>query len=206
MGVIRLLTAPIGRLVRFPLFQLLVVIAIILFLQAADDKSLPGVIFTGLDKLTDASVQAVAAVFNVKSFTRGWLVDGFMIAYVYLACLFILFLIRLAIAAATDLVGRHNVLWLRKAIARERGIAAYRAWEPFERIRPAHVPQAEWEEMYAWPADNRPPYLPLSQRIARASLIYLVVIAAVLLALQFLSPFPVLVWLGDLVKSAVGRH
>ena len=30
---------------------------------------------------------------------------------------------------------------LRNAIARERGIAAYRAWLPFERIRPVNIPQ-----------------------------------------------------------------
>jgi hypothetical protein len=206
MGVIKLFAAPVRSLVRFPLFQLLVVIVVILMLQAADDRSVPGVIFNGLDKLTEASVQSVSAMFNVKSFTRSWLVTGFMIGYVYLACLLILFLLRLAIAAATDLVGRYNVLWLRKAIARERGIAAYRAWEPFERIRPEHIPQTQWEETYAWPADNRPPYLPLMQRIARASLIYLVGIATVLLVLQFLSPFPVLAWLGDLVKMAIGRN
>jgi hypothetical protein len=29
----------------------------------------------------------------------------------------------------------------RNAIARERGIAAYRAWVPFERIRPDNIPR-----------------------------------------------------------------
>ena len=38
-----------------------------------------------------------------------------------------------------DLIGRNNLFWLRSAIARERGIAAYRAWLPFEQIRPATV-------------------------------------------------------------------
>ena len=38
MGLIRLIAAPIRRIVRFPLFQLAVVVAVILFLQAADDQ------------------------------------------------------------------------------------------------------------------------------------------------------------------------
>ncbi len=56
MGVIKLLAAPIRSIVRFPLFQLAIVVAVILFLQAADDKSALGEIFNGLDKLVDATV------------------------------------------------------------------------------------------------------------------------------------------------------
>jgi hypothetical protein len=78
----------------------------------------------------------VSAIFNVKSFTKSWLTSGFMIAYVYHACLLILSLVRVAIRAAVDFVGLSNFFFLRNAIARERGIAAYRAWVPFERIRP----------------------------------------------------------------------
>ena len=51
MGMIKLLAAPIRSIVRFPLFQLAVVVAVILLLQAADDKSALGQIFNGLDKL-----------------------------------------------------------------------------------------------------------------------------------------------------------
>jgi len=40
MGMIKLLAAPIRSIVRFPLFQLAVVVAIVLFLQAAEDNSL----------------------------------------------------------------------------------------------------------------------------------------------------------------------
>jgi hypothetical protein len=47
--------------------------------------------------------------------------------------------------------------YLRSAIARKRGITAYRAWVPFERIRPAHIPQEKWEATYAWPPNNGPP-------------------------------------------------
>src|SRR5512140_1730445 len=160
MGTIRHLTAPIRSLVRFPLFQLAVVVAVILFLQAADETSAFGRVFSGLDKLVDASVQLFAAVFNVRSFTKSWLTSFFWIGYVYVACLLILFLARVVIRKIVDLAGRHNAFWLRNAIARERGIAAYRAWEPFERIRPASVPQPAWEEKFAWPADNKPPYPP----------------------------------------------
>jgi hypothetical protein len=42
MGLIKLLAAPIRSIVRFPLFQLAVVVAVILLLQAADDKSALG--------------------------------------------------------------------------------------------------------------------------------------------------------------------
>src|SRR5450759_3483875 len=122
MGVFKLITAPIRSIVRFPLFQLAVVVAVILLLQAADDNSAFGQIFNGLDKLVDLTVRSLSAVFNVKSFTKSWLTSGFMIAYVYLACLLILSLLRVTIRVAVDLVGRTNAFWLRNAIARERGI------------------------------------------------------------------------------------
>jgi hypothetical protein len=67
---------------------------------------------------------------------------------------------------------------------------------PFERIRPVNIPQPIWEETYAWPADNRPPYLPFAQRLARGALGYVIVIAAILILLQEFTPFPVLTWLG----------
>jgi hypothetical protein len=82
---------------------------------------------------------------------------GLMIAYVYIICVFAFFLLRLVIAFIMDLIGLSNFLWLRSAIARERGIAAYRAWLQLERIRPRHIPQEKWEETFAWPADNKPP-------------------------------------------------
>src|SRR5476651_1015670 len=90
MGVFKLITAPIRSIVRFPLFQLAVVVAVILLLQAADDKSAFGQIFNGLDKLVDYTVRSLSTVFNVKSFTKSWLTSGFWIAYVYFACLLIL--------------------------------------------------------------------------------------------------------------------
>ena len=58
-----------------------------------------------------------------------------MIAYVYLVCLLILFLVRVTIAALVDLIEWSNAFGLRNAIARERGIAAHCAWVPFEKIR-----------------------------------------------------------------------
>ena len=112
-----------------------------------------------------STVGLLSAVFNVKSFTKSWLTSSFWIAYVYLAFLLILFLVRVTIRGVVDFVGWSNAFGLRNAIARERGIAAYRAWVPFERIRPDNIPQEKWEEAFAWPANNRPPYPPLAHRV-----------------------------------------
>jgi hypothetical protein len=196
MGHIKLLTAPIRSIVSFPLFQLAVVVTVILFLQAGDENSARGQMFNGLDKLVDSTVGLVSATFNVKSFTRSWLTTGFWIAYVYLAGLLILYLIRLAITKMIDFVGRTNLFYLRNAIARERGIAAYRAWVPFERIRPVNIPQEKWEETFAWPANNEPPYPALVHRILQAVISYVVVILVAAVLLQVFSPFSVLTWLG----------
>jgi hypothetical protein len=204
MGLIRLLAAPIRSILRFPLFQLAVVVVIILFLQAADDNSVFGRIFDGLDRLVNASVTLFSELFAVKSFTRSGLTAGLMIGYVYLVCLLILFMARVAIRLFVDLLGWSNAFGLRNAIARERGIAAYRAWVPLERIRPAAVPQEQWEETFAWPADNRPPYPPLVQRIGRGVASYLIVALGVALLLQIFTPFPVLTWLGRLTKMLAG--
>jgi len=204
MGLIKHMTAPIRSIVRFPLFQLAVVVALILFLQAADPASALGRIFSGLDKLVAGTVDMFAAVFNVRSFTKSWLTSGFWIGYVYLACLLILVLTRLAIGAVVDFVGRNNAFWLRNTIARERGIAAYRAWVPFERIRPADIPQQQWEEAFAWPADNRPPYPPLTQRMLLATISNVAVVLGLAVLLQVFTPFPVLTWLGQLARMVFG--
>jgi hypothetical protein len=201
--MIKLVLAPIRTLLRFPLVQFTIVIALILWLQAADDKTLFGRIFYGLDKLVESTVEMVSAIFTVKSFTRSWLTFGFMIAYVYLAGSLILWLVRLLIVAAIDFIGRQNLLYLRNAIARERGILAYRAWVPLERIRPDHIPQREWEETFAWPPNNEPPYPPLRHRVLRGILFYVAFVLVVAFLLQFFSPFPVLTWLiGWPAKSA----
>jgi hypothetical protein len=200
MGVIKLLAAPVRGIVRFPLFQLAVVVAIILLLQAADEKSAFGQIFSGLDKLVDSTVRLCSAIFDVKSFTKSWLTSGFMIAYVYLACLLLLFLVRVAIRAMVDFIGWSNLFGLRNAIARERGIAAYRAWVPFEKIRPANIPQEKWEEQFAWPADDNPPYPPLAQRLLREAMSYVIVFLVAAVLLQIFTPFPVLTWLSKLTK------
>jgi hypothetical protein len=204
MGLIKQVTAPIRSIVRFPLFQLAIVVALILFLQAADPATAFGRIFTGLDRLVSATVDVFAAVFNVRSFTKSWLTSGFWIGYVYLACLLILYLARLAFNALVDLIGRHNAFWLRNAIARERGIAAYRAWVPFEKIRPPNIAQPQWEEAFAWPADNKPPYPPLAQRILRGAMINVAVVVGLAVLLQVFTPFPVLTWLSQLTKMVFG--
>jgi hypothetical protein len=204
MGIIRLLAAPIRTLVRFPLVQLAFVVAIILLLQAADDNSMFGQIFSGLDKLVDATVRLFSELFEVKSFTKSGLTAGLMISYVYLACLLILLLVRVVTRVLVDFIGWSNAFGLRNAIARERGIIAYRAWVPLERIRPNNVPQERWEEAFAWPANNKPPYPPLAQRILRGLLSYLTVILAAAALLQVFTPFPVLTWLGRLAKMLIG--
>ena len=204
MGMIKLLAAPVRSIVRFPLFQLGVVVAVILFLQAGDGKSVRGQMFNGLDKLVESTVGLLSAVFNVKSFTKSWLTTGFWIAYVYLACLLILALLRVVIRKVVDFVGWSNLFGLRNAIARERGIAAYRAWVPFERIRPASIPQERWEEAFAWPANNEPPYPPMAQRILRGMISYVAVVLGVAILLQVFSPFPVLTWMGELIKTLIG--
>ena len=195
MGMIKLLFAPIRAIARFPLFQFAFVVAVILFLQAADENSALGQIFDGLDKLVDSTVTFLSAIITVKSFTKSWLTSGFMIAYVYLACLLILFLVRVAITFVVDLIGRNNLLWLRNAIARERGVRAYRAWLPFDRIRPAHIPQQEWEQAFAWPANNQPPYQSLSHRIFRGIVFYGVLALLAAILLQAFTRFSILTWL-----------
>jgi hypothetical protein len=202
--MIKLLAAPVRSIVRFPLFQLAVVVAVILFLQAGNDNSARGQMFNGLDKLVESTVGLLSAIFNVKSFTKSWLTTGFWIAYVYLACLLILSLLRVVINKVVDFVGWSNLFGLRNAIARERGIAAYRAWVPFERIRPAGIPQERWEEAFAWPANNEPPYPPLAQRILRGVISYVAVLLIAAVLLQVLTPFPVLIWLGELIKMLAG--
>ena len=198
--MIKLLAAPIRSIVRFPLFQLAIVVAVILFLQAADEESARSLIFNGVDKLVESTVGLLSAAFNVKSFTKSWLTTGFWIAYVYLACLLILSLLRVAIRAVVDFVGWSNAFGLRNAIARERGIAAYRAWVPFERIRPVNIPQEKWEETFAWPANNEPPYPSLARRTLQTAISYLAVFLVAAILLQLFTPFPVLTWLGGLMK------
>jgi hypothetical protein len=201
MGAIRLLAAPIRSIVRFPLFQLVVVFAVILYFQAADDNTIWGKLFDGLDQFTGDSVQLISQLFTVKSFTRSVLSAGFMIGYVYLVCLFILAVLRLAIRGIVDFVGWSNAFWLRNSIAHERGIEAYRAWLPLERIRPVSVPQEQWEATYAWPPGDKPPYPPLWQRILHAVFSYVVVIAGAAVLLQYFTPFPVLTWIGKLIEA-----
>ena len=193
--MIKLISAPIRGLIRFPLVQFAIVVGLILWLQAADDKSILGEIFSGLDRLVEATVETISAILTVKSFTRSWLTFGFMIAYVYLAGLVILGLVRLLVVAAVDFTGRHNLFYLRNAIARERGIGAYRAWVPFERIRPPEIAQRDWEQAFAWPANNKPPYPPLGHRLLRGIFLYAAVVVIVALLLQFFTPFPILTWI-----------
>jgi hypothetical protein len=190
MGPVRLIFTALQRIISFPLVQLIIVVAIILLLQAADESSPFGIVFSGLDRLVNSTVDIVSTVVTVRSFTKSWLTFTLMIGYVYLACLLILYLLRLVITGLVYLVAWTNAFGLRGVIARERGIAAYRAWLPFERIRPNDIPQQEWEETYAWPADNKPPYPSLPRRILAGILGYVVVIGITLVVLQLFTRFP----------------
>jgi hypothetical protein len=203
MALIKLLVAPIQRVVNFPLFQLAVAIAVILFLQAADSSSVFGRLFSALDYVVDLSVSLCAATFQVRSFTKSWLTTGFMIAYVYIAGLLIVFLAKAAIMATVEFAARSNILGLRNAIAQERGIEAYRAWLPLETLRPANIPQEKWEERYAWPADGSPPYPPLAHRVIRAVVTYLAVLLIIAALLEAFTPFAALTWLSKTARMLV---
>jgi SNF2 family DNA or RNA helicase len=100
---------------------------------------------------------------------------------------------------------RYEQFGLTNAIARERGIAAYRAWLPLERIRPAHIAQEKWEGMYAWPANNKPPYPPLIHRVVRVVVAYLAVLLIFTTLLQAFTPFPALSWLGNMARMLTTR-
>jgi hypothetical protein len=200
MPPIKLLLAPLRRVIHFPLFQLAIAVAVILWLQAAPDASILGQTYDVIDRLVDFTVQRCAAVFEIKSFTKSWLRTGFWIAYVYLAGLVILYLVKTVIMAAVEFAARHNVFYLRNVVARERGIEAYRAWLPLERIRPAHIAQERWEETFAWPANDMPPYPSLARVIARAVVSYLAVLLILGVLLQEFTRFPVLTWLGGAAR------
>jgi hypothetical protein len=202
--MIKLLSTPIRKVLRFPLFQFGVVIFLILVMQAANEQTVLGEAFSALDRIVDSSVGAASTFFTVRSFTKSWLTFGFMIGYVYLACWLIFSLARIGIRLLVDFVGRHNLFWLRSTIARERGIGAYRAWLPLEKIRPANVPQPAWEETYAWPRGDKPPYPPLPRRVLRVIAAYLGLFLAVVMLLQAFTPVPALAWLVDLFKRVTG--
>ena len=59
-------------------------------------------------------------------------------------------------------------------------------------------------EAFARPANNEPPYPPLPQRILRGVVSYVGVVLIAAMLLQVLTPFPVLTWLGELIKMLVG--
>jgi hypothetical protein len=200
MGPIRLIAAPIRRIASSHLFQFAVVIAIILLLDHyAYDSAALRVIAEGLKNAVTATVQFCSDFFRVGILTDPVLQVAVMIAYVYVVCLLLFFLLRHASRKAIDVIGRSNFLWLRTTIARERGIAAYRAWLPLERIRPADCPQDEWEQQFAWPADNKPPYPPLAQRVMRGAVSYAAVLGGAAILLQLFTPFHVLSWLGRFI-------
>lgn len=200
MSAIRLLAAPLRRIANSRLVQLAAVIVVILLLDHyAYDYAALNAIAEGLKNLVAASVKLCSELFRVGILTDPVMQVGLMIVYVYVVCLVIFFVLRHATRKTIDVVGRNNFLWLRNSVARERGIAAYRAWLPLEAIRPPNYPQDKWEQEFAWPADNKPPYPPLWQRILRETISTVVVLAVVAVLLQYLTPFPMLSWIRELI-------
>jgi hypothetical protein len=198
MGLIRLIAAPVRSILRSRLFQLAAVVAIIVALDrySFDYPELQA-LAEGLHNLVTASVQLCSYFFRVGILTDPVLQTGLLIGYVYLICLLIFLFLRFLFTRLVDLIGWSNLFYLRNTIARERGIAAYRAWEPFERIRPTEISQQRWEETFAWPPDNRPPYPSLTVRILRALLGYVIVLAIAAVLLQLYTPFPAVTWLSN---------
>jgi hypothetical protein len=205
MSPIRLLAAPIRRVANSRLFQFAVVVLIILLLDHYSyDYPVLQPIADGLKALVTATVQLCSEFFRVGILTDPVLQVGLMIAYVFVVCLLIFSLLRIIIRRLVDLAGWSNFLWLRNSIARERGIAAYQAWVPLERIRPANVSQEQWETTFAWPPDNRPPYPPLGSRVLHGLVSYIIVIAGAVLLLQLFTPWPVMTWIGRLFHVPPG--
>lgn len=200
MGPIRLLAAPVRRIAGSRLVQLAFVVTVILLLDHYSyDYAVLRSVAEALKGLVTATVQFCSQFFRVGILTDPVLQVGLMIAYVYLVCLFIFFLLRHAFRFLVDLIGWSNFLWLRSAIARERGIAAYDAWLPLERIRPANCPQQVWEEQFAWPKDNKPPYPAWYWRILRDVVGYVILVVVIAVLLQWFTPFPVLTWARELI-------
>ena len=201
MGLIRLIAAPIRRVASSRLVQFGAVVALILLLENfSDNRPVLSQVADGLDKAVEATVQFVSDhLLRLRTFSRSLLTDSVMIFYVYIICLVIFTVLRFTIRTVVDIAGLTNFLWLRDTIARERGIAAYRAWLPLERIRPRDCPQEVWEERFAWPKGDKPPYPPLYWRILRDVTGYLILIAAVAVLLQYFTPFPVLTWIRQAV-------
>jgi hypothetical protein len=198
MGLIRLIAAPIRRLASSRLVQLGVVVAIILLLENfSDSRPIVSQVADMLDKAVEGTVQIVSDhLVRLRTFSKSLLTDSVMIVYVYVACLLIFTVLRFFVRRLIDFMGWSNFLWLRSTIARERGIAAYRAWLPLERIRPADCPQDVWEEQFAWPKDDKPPYPALHWRILREVVAYVVLIVLIAVLIQLFTPFPVLSWIG----------
>lgn len=200
MSAIRLLAAPLRRIANSRLVQLAAVIVVILLLDHyAYDYAALQAVAEGLKDLVAASVKLCSELFRVGILTDPVLQVGLMIVYVYVVCLVTFFVLRQATRKTIDVVGRNNFLWLRNSVARERGIAAYRAWLPLEAIRPPNYPQDKWEQEFAWPADNKPPYPPSWQRILRETISTVVVLAIAAILLQYFTPVPVLSWIRELI-------
>jgi hypothetical protein len=209
MTLIKLLTAPIRRIFNLFLFRFAVVAVGIYLLGLQDASSIGGAISAALDKFVAVSLNFISSAFQIKPFTSSFLTFGLYIACGYLVLSLTVQIVRRVIRKTVDYAGRKNLFGLRNAIARERGIEAYRAWEPLEMIRPAEITQDAWEEQFAWPADNTPPYPSLWRRWLFELASFVLVVALVAILLQEFTPFHALSWIAAAGKGAlalVGWH
>jgi hypothetical protein len=203
MTLIKLLAAPIRRLLNWSVVQFGIVVVIILFLEYQDSNTIGGEIYGWLDALVTASLGLLSRAHEMRSFSRAFLTVGLTIAYAFIVLWVFLEIARRLVRNCVDFAGRHNLFWLRDSIARERGIAAYRAWEPLEHIRPAEIPQVVWEERYAWPANDEPPYPSLWRRIAFEVVSTLLLVVIIIVLLQEFTPIPALSWVAAAGKAAL---
>jgi len=94
--------------------------------------------------------------------------------------------------------GWSNFLCCGNSIARERGIAAYRAWLPLEAHKAGRLPASGMGGRVRLAGEQRAALPPLPQRILHGASLHAVFGGAAVL-LQYFTPFPVLTWLRGLV-------
>lgn len=103
MGPLRLIATPIRRVANSRLFQLAIVVAIILLLDHFSyDYAVLRSLADGLKSLVTATVQLCSQFFRVGILTDPVLQVGLMIAYVYIICLSIFYLLGIALRAVVD--------------------------------------------------------------------------------------------------------
>ena len=117
--MIRMILAPILRLLSSPLLHFAFVVFLIVALEAAPNDTPLGTLSDGLDKLVDSTAQLVSAAVTLKTVTKSLVLTAIAMAYVYVCLVAVLYTLRAAIRGLINLAGRTNFLGLRSMIARE---------------------------------------------------------------------------------------